>query len=61
MKPRFLLALLAAALVASAAESTQPPGFYELATRWAARPLSEIEAEAERGDASPSFISAAPA
>lgn len=55
MKPRLLIALLSAALCAAAAEPAQPPGFYELAMRWAGRSFAELEAEAKRGDSAAQF------
>lgn len=51
MKLSLLASLLSAAVLASAAE---PPvaalDFYSLSTRWAKRPVAEIEADAARGD-----------
>lgn len=51
MKPFLLLLGLACLIGAAAPPVARTPGYYELRARWAARPVAEVQADAERGQA----------
>ncbi len=55
MKPLFLAALLATGWPAVAAEPSRAPHYFELVSRWANRPVAELEAEAAGGDGAAQF------